>query len=320
MDYGRWIKEAFYTLAHNMYLWVLTLPWLGLLWLDNVLSGGIFIGWAFTLRRITAGPELNRLLAPANTPGEVLRVIPRLFYYLLGGRTYALVGVLVIGFVLWLLRIFLTGAVIHQAASRPDSPSPRLEESLHEGIRSAPCVFLVQVFMVIVGILIALPFFLLYILLFARILHGAGSETLGTYLVGMFMGTFCLLLPFSLLLYFFLSLYKNLVYQACVQGKHGFGTALVVAWRVLRQRFGPVIVLGLIAVVVNFVLGLVQSGFSQVIKILFQAEGAGVIFGYFIWIGIALLLAFIILVQEIFVLILYTRAWPDLTIEEGSSG
>ncbi len=317
MNYNQWFRETFSSLVRAR-LWVLVAPWFLLLWLIGALGGGIAVGWEARIRHLMANPEFLGTLSQVETFGQVVRILPRVLYEMLGIRFYVFLIALALSFLLWVLRWVYTGAVIHHAMPVHERP-PRLEASLHTGIRYAPCVFLINVLFFLLSLVLLLPLLGIFFLVFGIAFHPSSADT-GAFLGLVLVGGVCFFLPLLIVAGFLVGLYKNLVYQACVQESLGVGAALTRAWGVLRHRPGPALILGISAAFLGGIAGLVQSTISQTWQILPATQGSGAIVGMVFWAFLAGVAALLAVLKELVVLLLYTKAWPDIARQEQGEG
>ncbi len=310
MDYSKWLSRSILELVQNVQLWILATPILLLMWFSRLLSGVAVLGFQARMARMMNNPALFRALRGANTPGEVLRALPAMYAQLLGIRLPALVLASGIGFIIWLLMLIFKGSVIHQTMPTA-AERPRWQESLHVGLNRAPHIFLID-------LLLALPVILLFALFGGLLLSLMGALMVGGRqvsggIISAGLGLFCLSILIALFYTLLMLFFKPLTYQACVQERRPALDAIKRAAKVFGNRAGPVLVLGVISIVISIAWGILGGMLLSPVSTMLQfTTGALALVPFFLWLLFSLIYTTLSLAIQVFALILYTSAWPEL--------
>ncbi len=147
-----------------------------------------------------------------------------------------------IGVALYFLGLIGEGGLIHGAAAADRTDSITFGEAWSVGVRKAIPLFLLR-------LLIAVPFIVLVGLLTVGVIGTAGL------LVLCVVPLLCLLVPVGIVV----GIWEYFARYFIVLQNAGVVDSLRLSWAFLRQRWQPVLILGLINIVVGFIIGLVLS-------------------------------------------------------------
>ncbi len=313
MTYEKWLSQTLRQLFRNVHLWILSAPILLFTWVGQLLGGATVVGLQSRMSRMMNNPEVFRDLMKANTPAEMLLALPSVYARIFGVRlSFVFLG-LIVSLLAWLFTLILKGAVIHQAM--PKEERPPWQESLHVGLNRAPHIFLID-FLLFLPMLFLIGGLIGAIFSLVGVQMARSGAQMGGSAAGLLFSLFCIAVPVILLYALFITFYRPLPYQACVQEHLSALEALKRGWQVFRRRLGPVLVLGVITMVVSFVLsmlgGLVISPVQMAVQF---ATGIWAVVGLAVWTVVGLIYALVAVAVMLFQLILYAVAWPDLAAE-----
>ncbi len=311
MDDNKWFRETLNALFQDVRLWWLVAPWFLFLWLAQVLSGGMVIGEEARLRWLMSHSAFSHLLSQVETFWDLVRILPRMVYEFWGFRAYFLLGLIALSILLWLVNLVLTGTIIYHTMPIHKRP-PRLETSLYTGLKRTPCLFLVNLIMGALEMVLFLPFLGVFLVILKVAIDYSPPAGVNAFLPVLLVSSLCFFIPLLFLAMFVVGVYQNLTYQACVQEGRRMGASFLRAWAVGRHRPGPVLLLGVIALLLAGGVELVQWVFTQTLRIWSIAEGTEALFGLLVWTVLAGIVAFLSVFKDVLVLVLYTKAWPDI--------
>ncbi len=311
MRYGEWITAAGRHLFRNVNVWVLIAPLLLLIWALQLLGGASVVGMQSRLMHVFNDPLFQRRLMGADTPWEILRLIPFIYARIMGFRLPLLLLAYILNILVWILTFVASGAVIHQTMPGR-AERPRWQESLHVGLNRALHIFLIQLLLALPFIVLGLGMFLIAMTLIMSMPSvSGGGPPVGPIGAGMF-AIMCLVAPLFLIWGIFSALFRPLAVQACVQEMRNAWEAITTAWQVFWNRLGPVIVLGIILFVIRLFVGALGSVGAPLMFILQNASGVWAVPAMVIWAAWGVIVAVLNLGVQAFGWILYAQAWPEL--------
>lgn len=251
MNYGETITQAFRLVWRNRHLWVLG-------FLMALFGGGgtnCNLGNSFSSDTQTGD---NRL-------AEIFREAPELFI----GGILILVVVLVLFFLFW----FIAGLIVRPVArgaiaysiDRLDHAEPSSFGIAWRGAwrRARSLIGISLLLELLPGLVVFGVLAIIFVLMFVPLITSAGSgmdpsgAAFGTLGGGIIL--ICCIVLIAIPVGIFLSVWSELASISSVLGDRAMSPAIGQARRLIFERPGPVILIWLIAVVVNFVIGLIVA-------------------------------------------------------------